>query len=245
MRLIKNHLLHHYVLGIVLLVMTACSESGLLHPTGLIDQEGAAFSCCPSLSSDGRYITFASESEILVPGDMNDMRDIFVYALHTREYIRVSLGFDGSEANGGSTFPDISADGWQVAFVSDASNLVLGDLNDIRDAFIYDRSSGEISRITDAPRISGARIFSASNVSISADGRYVGFQRLFVMSGEEDNDNQIFFHDRLTDETEAVSISPDGEFADAWSFYPSISPDGRYVTYKSKATNLVPEPTND
>ena len=46
---------------------------------------------------------------------------------------RVSVDSSGVEGNDQSTFPSLSADGRYVAFESDASNLVAGDTNGIRD----------------------------------------------------------------------------------------------------------------
>ena len=44
----------------------------------------------PSLSADGRLVTFASSATNLVPGDTNGAKDIFVHALATGETVRVS-----------------------------------------------------------------------------------------------------------------------------------------------------------
>jgi Tol biopolymer transport system component len=49
----------------------------------------------------------------------------------------------------------------------------------------------------------------------------------------------VFVHDRQTGETTRVSLTPDGGNRDDRAFNPSISDDGRYVGFASKATNLV------
>jgi hypothetical protein len=48
-------------------------------------------------------------------------------------------------------------------------------------------------------------------------------------------------HDRQTKRTTRVSVADNGEQADNASVNPIISPDGRYVTFDSFATNLVAE----
>jgi len=93
----------------------------------------------PSISADGRYVAFISDSSNLVPGDTNGRADVFVHdrRLHLTE--RVSVSSSGAEADGDSYFPSISADGRYVAFSSDATNLVGDDTNKKADVFVHDR----------------------------------------------------------------------------------------------------------
>src|SRR5207247_2264470 len=100
---------------------------------------------------------------------------------------RISVDSNGIEGNGGSLHPSASADGRYVAFFSYASNLVANDNNGAADTFLFDRVSGQTTRI-----------------SVSA-------------TGVEGNGN---------------------------SFEPSISSDGRYVAFRSDASNLVPNDNN-
>jgi Tol biopolymer transport system component len=53
------------------------------------------------------------------------------------------MASDGTEGNGHSREPSISADGRYVAFRSWASNLVVGDTNGAWDVFVHDRHTGE------------------------------------------------------------------------------------------------------
>jgi Tol biopolymer transport system component len=85
-------------------------------------------SFAPALSSDGRYVAFSSAGTNLVDGDTNDANDIFIRDRQTNTTTRVSVGFDGSQANGGSDQPSLSGDGRMVAFTSTASNIN-GDVN--------------------------------------------------------------------------------------------------------------------
>jgi Tol biopolymer transport system component len=99
-----------------------CYESGLwtCSPT----------SYHPSISADGRYVAFHSDHNNLVPGDTNDVEDIFVHDRQTGQTIRASVDSNGNQANGGNEGngpPVISADGRHVAFFSPATNLVIGD----------------------------------------------------------------------------------------------------------------------
>ncbi|MBK8816172.1 MAG: PD40 domain-containing protein [Methylococcaceae bacterium] len=86
--------------------------------------------------------------------------------------------------------------------------------------------------------------FSYGN-SLSADGRYVAFaSRAFnlVAGGIHNINFDVFVHDRLTKQTTQVSVDSNGIQGNGDSFEPSISADGRYVAFSSKATNLVAPP---
>jgi Tol biopolymer transport system component len=114
--------------------------------------EGNGDSSAPSISSDGRYITFESMASNLVDNDTNGNVDVFV---HDRDAdgngtydepggistVRVSVLSDGSEGNGDSSAPSISSDGKLVTFESEADNLVASDGNGSSDIFTYENES--------------------------------------------------------------------------------------------------------
>ncbi|ANY82430.1 hypothetical protein BB934_29470 (plasmid) [Microvirga ossetica] len=97
---------------------------------------GPAGSGIPSISADGRYVAYVGASTNLVPGDTNDTADVFVFDRETHTTTRVSVAGNGTQSNGFSSLPDVSADGHSVAYVSEASNLVPGDTNGLRDVFV-------------------------------------------------------------------------------------------------------------
>ena len=79
---------------------------------------------------------------------------------------------------------------------------------------------------------------SSYQASISADGRYVAFvSNTDNLAGYDENGvSDIFVYDRQADEMERVSIASDGSEANAASLNPSLSANGRYVTFQSTAT---------
>jgi Tol biopolymer transport system component len=200
-----------------------------------------------SISADGRYVAFYSDASNLVPGDNINMNDVFVHDRQTGETSHVSVASDGTQGNLHSTFPSISADGRYVAFRSYANNLVPGDTNGDRDIFVYDRQTGETTRVSVASDGSQANSRS-SHPSISADGRYVAFESgaSNLVSGDTNNAWDIFVHDRQTGETTRVSVASDGSQTNyVASGSASISADGRYVAFESGDSNLVPGDTNN
>lgn len=90
----------------------------------------------PVLTSDGRFAVFQSQATSLVNGDTNNRGDIFRHDRLTRETIRLSVGTYGSELNGDSFRPAVSADGRYIAFVSDATNAADDDTNGAVDVYL-------------------------------------------------------------------------------------------------------------
>ena len=136
---------------------------------------GDAGSSGASISGNGRYVVFQSDATNLVAGDSNGTTDIFVRDLQTNTTTRVSTATDGSQSNDLSGQAVISADGRYVVFFSLASNLVQGDTNGLRDIFLKDMVTGNVTRLSVAA--DGSELNDLSNTpSISADGHYVTFQ---------------------------------------------------------------------
>lgn len=93
----------------------------------------------PAVSGDGRSVAFASGATDLVAADGNKVDDIFVRDLVAARTTRVSVAVGPAETNAASAFPVLSGNGAVVAFESDATNLVRGDTNQVRDVFARDR----------------------------------------------------------------------------------------------------------
>ncbi len=203
-----------------------------------------------SVSADGRYVAFSSNASNLVPGDTNGQTDSFVVDRQVDPQMphtikRVSVANDGTQANGYSSFPSISADGHYVVFVSAASNLVPGDTNGNWDTFVYDRQMDTIERVSIANNGTQGNNTSWQG-SISADGRYVAFSSNAsnLVSGDTNVRGDTFVYDRQTDTIERVSIAADGTQGNDGAAGGTISADGRYVAFQSSASNLVPGDTN-
>lgn len=200
------------------------------------------------ISADGRSVAFVSFADNLVPGDTNELRDVFVRDLRTGTTSRVNVSSTGEQANNDTTDLRISIswDGRYVAFVSLASNLVPGDTNGDWDVFVRDRLSGTTSRVSVSSSGTQGNVGSFGGVSISLDGRFVAFQSAAsnLVPGDVAGTEDIFVRDRFASTTTRVSLSSTGGTADNLSFDPVISGDGRFVAFNSQATNLVPDDTN-
>ena len=200
----------------------------------------------PTISPDGRYISFHSNASNLVAGDTNARSDIFVYDRTLEVMERVSLSSLGAQGNDHSFLPSITPDGRYIAFQSDATNLVAGDTNAVSDVFLYDRTLDTIERVSlDDMGAEGDN--SSDSPKISEDGLFITFVSTSTNLVADDTNGfayDVFVRDLTLDTTERVSISTLGVEADGGSGVPGISSDGRYVNFQSDATSLVPGDTN-
>ncbi|MEU7652154.1 hypothetical protein AB0C41_09070 [Micromonospora taraxaci] len=210
--------------------------------------EGRRNSYTPAISAAGRYVAFLSRASNLVPGDTNEVTDVFVHDLVTGKTERVSVSSSGSQqiVNGAEYAPSISADGRYVVFLSEASNLVPGDTNNTWDVFRRDRVAGTTERVnlTSTGGQANGPVYEAI---LSADGQSVAFVSRAdnLVPGDTNGTDDVFVRDLRTATTSRVSVSGAGGQANGRSqFRPGISADGRYVAFLSEADNLVPGDTN-
>jgi len=195
----------------------------------------------PVLTSDGTIVAFSSDATNLIPNDTNGCRDAFVCTLATRTLERISVDSSGAEGNSHSGATSISADGGIVAMNSLATNLVPGDTNGVVDVFIHDRSTGTTERVSvDSSGVEGDSLSLDS--SISADGRYVAFTSWAtnLVANDTNNARDVFLHDRTSGFTTRESVDGSGAEANGETdYFPSLSADGKVLSFVSWATNLV------
>ncbi|HVZ93596.1 MAG TPA: hypothetical protein VG797_03715 [Phycisphaerales bacterium] len=199
----------------------------------------------PAMSADGRFIVYESAANNIVPNDTNNDSDIFLYDRQTGQTSRIN-GPQGVEPNNDSGNPAISPDGRWIAFESTATNLVPNDTNSNVDVFMYDRQSGEVSRLnvaTDGTQAAGG---STLVPSMSDDGRYVAFVSFAanLVAGDTNNASDIFVRDRVAGQTTRVSVSASGVQGNSDCSRPVMSGDGHWVAFDTTSSTLVPNDTN-
>ena len=148
--------------------------------------------------------------------------------------------------DGASGEPAISADGSWVAFSSASTQLVPDDNNIRRDIFLWNRTSSTIERVN-VTQIGEEADRSSYVPALNADGRFIVFQSYASNLVADDTNymGDIFMSDRLNGTLQRVNLSTTGEQAlGGPSNEPAISADGRFVVFRSGATNLVPNDTN-
>jgi len=194
-----------------------------------------------SISGDGRYVVYASDSRSVVSGDTNKVTDVFFHDRETGNNQRLSLNNEGIEGNAASHEPRISLDGQYVVFISRASNLVPNDTNGNEDIFLRNLTTQTTTRISVnnqgqegdndsfAPHISGNNHYIVFNSKANN-----------LVNDDDNNTVDVFIYDRDTQQISSVTpFSQTFSNSDASVYPPVISDDGRFVAYESRALNLT------
>lgn len=209
-----------------------------------------------SASQDGRYVAVASMGTDLAPGqvDTNDDLDAFLVdrLTGTTTLLSHAAGSPGTASNNGTNYPVMSLDGAWVAFESFSTDLMPGIGTTppfTANIFLYGRDAGTltlVSRRASDPSLSGSG--PSLSPAISADGRYVAFSSTAtnLVTGQIDvpNTGDAFLYDRVTGGMSLVSHQAGDPLRAAnGSSTPynqvGITPDGRWVLFTSRGTDLV------
>ncbi len=208
---------------------------------------GYGYSGGIGLNDDGRFVAFPV---------INGMySDIYLKDRGTGGGLtRITSG------NGDSLSPSISADGRFVVFASQATNLTNGDVNDSGDAYVYDRETGQTTRITPSNEY-----YTIDQTMVSANGKFIAWTQRWKQDGgvsevvlydiamgtsvtlqegagnasisgdgrfvAYSTDSEVYAYDRNTGESRLVK---EGVF----SAFPQISVDGKWIVF-NQGTQLL------
>lgn len=197
----------------------------------------------PSLSANGRYLAFASEASNLGPRvGARGTSNVYLFDLLSAQVTLISGAGTAAVANGGSSSPSISADGRVVAFASSATNLTADAIASAgRHNRVYVRTGDGHLRLLSIGFGASSPDGDSSQPAISADGRYVAFTSSAdnLVPGDDNAQPDVFVADLLLGTLRRVSLASGGGQAVGASYNPSISADGRFVSFTSSAANLV------
>ena len=199
-----------------------------------------------AVTGDGRFIVFESDATNL--GPMGEPSAIYRRDRMTGTTERL-FGMPGSE-------PVISADGHHMAFVH-CGGWFRNDMSAVCDVYVIDLRNWSI--VIASSRLDGSYSDGPSSQPVlSGDGRFVVFRTASPnLLPEGGAAQQIMLRDRDADQDgvfdepeigavtlEAVSLSGFGVPANAASESGEVSDDGRFIAFRSLASNLVPGDTN-
>ncbi|HEX5616501.1 MAG TPA: hypothetical protein VFZ83_15205 [Acidimicrobiia bacterium] len=176
-------------------------------------------------SADGRFVAFESSSENLVAGDSNSVTDVFVRDVVAGTTERVSVATDGTELDGDSYDPGLSADGRYVVFTSDSDLADELDENGLTDVFRHDRLTG-VTQIMSVTSQEEPSEFGAWEGVISGNGQFVAFSTDYeLVVADENFEVDVYIRDVAAGTTSRVSGSTNG------GDLPALGYDGRYVAF--------------
>ncbi len=201
----------------------------------------------PEITADGHFIAYAA---------LDNYSSALVYSsLHlwdswTDTDTLVSVGLDGSfPTNTISKAPVFSADGLQVAFLSNATNLVTNAVSGGFHVYVRDLVAQTTALVDADPTGAASGDADGTVPSLSDDGRFVAFSSAdgTLVSGDTNGFLDVFLRDTTGTTTELVSqrepavpsLAATGISSASQN---SVTPDGRWVAFASRAPDLV---TND
>lgn len=191
------------------------------------------------ISADGRFAAFTSSATNLDAADTNNVDDVYIADLTSGALALVSVNSSGQVGDDRSGKPSISGDGRYVVFESTADNLGAGSLSTLS-LYVRDRLLG----MTELLSVSvGGAPSSGWSGDISQDGRFVVFASDAddLVTSDTNGLVDVFLRDRFAGTTERINVGIGGtEPMGGWSDRPILNSDGRFVVFRSSATNLVP-----
>ncbi|WP_329334352.1 hypothetical protein OG866_12885 [Streptomyces sp. NBC_00663] len=161
---------------------------------------------------------------------------------------RLGVSATGEQGDSATYGPEFSGNGRFAVFSSDASNLVPGDTNGLRDVFVRDLRKGTVERVN----VSSAGVQAddtSSSFEISPDGRYVLFtsraRNLVHWDTPPPADewvDDVYLHDRRTGTTERLSFGIDGRSVDTGGA--AMSADARYIAFTARPNRMEADDPN-
>lgn len=196
-----------------------------------------------AISADGRYVLFSgSTSRDLVGlgaiGHQLYRRDTLTGAL---ELVSRATGAAGAPSTDFVIDRSISADGTRVVFSTRAA-LDPSDADSDADVYERDLAAATTTLVSRADGFAGADADDdAQGGRISADGTHVTFATTATNLGTPGVDRHVYLRD-LTHGTTTVDRAngADGALANEESEDATLSADGRYVAFVTRANNLDP-----
>lgn len=187
--------------------------------------------------------------------DSNGFTDIYLRIPSLNITERVSRGINDLSPDANSSSPDVAylstANKIRVVFASDATNLAASDQNNDRDIFLaeltvpksnsYDESNFiTVSRITNGPAGTGAN-GDSDTPKLSGSGEFIVFSSSAsnLISGVSGNKKQIYLYKISTGAFTLISKASDGTAGDGNSTAPSVSYNGRYISYVTNSSNII------
>lgn len=182
-----------------------------------------------------RYLVYHSPWE-----DGTTYSRIYFYDLDTSNRELLSQGVEGAPVDGHSFYASISRDGRYVAFESEATNLVTGDGNGLKDVFLHDRSTGSTVRVSRG--LLGEETDGESyDAVVAPDGNLVVFasKATNLVNGDSNGVADIFVYDIAGGDIIRVNGDESGnQVMGSDSDQPALFPDGKWIVYASAGTNL-------
>jgi Tol biopolymer transport system component len=240
-------------------VLAAAASAGALAATlevGVLEMASVTHLGTPGLGTSGepalggaggRFVAFSTDAALLPGEEFNGSFHVYLRDLAAGTTVLVSSNPEGVRGNSHSFTPNVSANGRYVLFLSEATDLVAGEEEptEFDQAYLADLRTGEIRRISDATGGGpGNGDSNTAGASLSPNGRWAAFSSgatdLVEDEAPLDGEN-LFLHDRVRGTVRRVTEGADGHGIPGTANTPSVTPNGRWVSFNATGTGLVPD----
>ncbi len=198
-------------------------------------------STSPVLSLDGQIVAYVSTTTDIVTNGVpatNTAYQIYVWNRQTGVTRLVTQNTNCVATVASHQFAHIalSPDGTQIAFDSQASDLVPGDLNAASDIFITPVANNALTLISrraeSLPSLTGMRNVRIAPGCLTADKRFLLLSRLndYASTGDSSHHESLIIRDLRTGGDEIVAT-----FGEARAVERAISANGRAVAYSARS----------
>lgn len=197
------------------------------------------------ISGNGRYVVYTSLATNLIPNDINNSRDVFLYDLQLNTNTLVTSDSTGALANLGGHSPDVDSSGSTVVFSSASHNLVPGynPYEQRQEVYSKNTVTGETKMVSKAPNGNRGNQGSGGS-SINCDGTVIAFGSTATnLTPELSNDPQGVFQKQdifiAKKNNSDYTITEVTNTANYHSASANVSCDGKFLALTSGATNLL------
>ena len=232
-----------------------CVTKTTLVSVSLAGAPGTGASEFPSISFDGRYVTFTSVSAGIIAG-VGGGGTAQIYVRDTcmgvtagpqcvPRTMLVSQDAAGHAGKGASLESSITADGRYVAFDSDAVNIVASPINGWSNVLLRDTCQGmsapencvPSTQLISAPWTGATGDGASFAPAINSDGRYVAFvtRATNLIPGARTSGQQVVIRDTCLGDSAPKGCVPSFSLASTnltGDFHaPAVNADGSYVSF--------------
>ncbi len=199
----------------------------------------------PVINSRGYEVAFESSATNLVPKDVNNASDVFMWSLMTDQMHCITC-----EGNSHSSAASISGNAGFIAFQSNASNLTPGvEGNSTTNVYVKNTVTGETILISKDPKT--GKGVGGMYPSISEDGSRIAFYSNSdkLVDGDTNRLWDIFIWESGNPNLKRISLTASGAERNQGNestsrvVKPTISGNGKFVTFATTATNMIGDET--
>ncbi len=200
-----------------------------------------------AMSANGRFIVLASSAtDLAVGANPGDFAQLYLFDTTSGQLSLVSATPFGAAGHGYSGAPSVSDDGHWVVFESEASDLVPGDTNGLKDVFFRDCVTGSTVRVSTTPATAAAGGGASEAPVMTPDGAGIALESnanaTNLVTGVTDANlaSDVFLYSVKTGTLRLVSqgyASP--QTGAKASSGPVLSADGRRLAFFSASTGLA------